>query len=297
TALVLLVLGPLGVAASGDPHETAAGGAATPATVALAAVCGTHLLLPGRYLLTADVGPCPGDGIVIDGPAINLDLGGHTVTGGATGLGGGLVLAPTAVGSRVANGMVERFGTGVEDHASASVVTGIRAFSNLGIGIFVDGARGVRVSGSWANENGRFGYYLQAADRTLLAHDQAEFNGIYGLWLQGSSHNVVRASGFTDNATATPDGGGIYLGCSNHGVDPSATCAGTGSDGNRVAGNTASENRGFGIAIDLGNRGNRVVANTARVNRGTDLVDANPGCGTNHWVHNSFGSRSQPCIQ
>lgn len=291
TALVALAVGPLSAYAAS---------ANTPGVMPLTGfLCGTHISLPGRYRLTSDVGPCPNDGLIIDAPGVNLNLGGHTISGSNTGAGGGIVLDASAVGSRVTNGTVMYFGTGIDDRASYSVAAATRSFFNLGIGVFVDGATGVRVLHTTVNENGRFGYYLQEAKRTLMVHDQAEFNGIYGLWIQHSSHNAVLDSGFTDNGRSGPttlSGGGIYLGCSNHGVDPEFDCGGA-SNGNFLKNNVASENYGFGIAIDRSNYGNHVVSNTTLHNLGTDLIDMNPVCGTNHWVTNTFSTRNQLCIQ
>ncbi len=41
---------------------------------------------------------------------------------------------------------------------------------------------------------------------------------------------------------------------------------------------------------------NRILANTAFANRRFDLADANPGCDSNTWAGNLFGTRNQVCI-
>src|SRR3712207_4871412 len=60
--------------------------------------------------LDSNVGPCPGDGIVIGADDITLDLGGHSVVG--TGSSVGIALRVRS-GVRVVNGTVTGFGDGV----------------------------------------------------------------------------------------------------------------------------------------------------------------------------------------
>ncbi len=84
------------------------------AAVATALECGDTLT--ADLTLEADLA-CEGDGLVVTGEQIELNLGGHTISGGA----GGVGITVRGRGVRVRGGRVEGFGTAVLlDHEDAS---------------------------------------------------------------------------------------------------------------------------------------------------------------------------------
>jgi len=117
-ALALLVL------------TTGLAGAAEAAVVA----CGTVLTRTTK--LTADVGPCPGKGIIIGVSNITLDLNGHTVAGNPRARGSGLdqggVVLRRVRGVTLTNGTVRGFDAGVViDGGGDNTVTKVKAVDNV----------------------------------------------------------------------------------------------------------------------------------------------------------------------
>ena len=85
------------------------------ATVSVAAAPGSGcgMVITQTTTLTADIGPCGRGGIVIAADDIDVDLGGHTISGkGKSGDGVG-ILFDGVTGSRVLNGTVRGFDAGV----------------------------------------------------------------------------------------------------------------------------------------------------------------------------------------
>src|SRR5262245_45236023 len=71
--------------------------AAAPALAAGGLSCGSTVTTSVK--LTANIGPCLGDGLVVTASNVTVDLGGHTITGGDRGPG----TTPEQVGVRVVN--------------------------------------------------------------------------------------------------------------------------------------------------------------------------------------------------
>jgi len=68
-------------------------------------------------------------------------------------------------------------------------------------------------------------------------------------------------------------------------------------EANRLLQSRAEENGTEGIRIGAGAKRTVVRASSARDNGAHDLSDATPGCGTNRWRSNDFGSSNDPCIE
>lgn len=82
-------------------------------SVAAAPGSGCGMVITQTMTLTADIGPCGRGGIVIAADDIDVDLGGHTISGkGKSGDGVG-ILFDGVTGSRVLNGTVRGFDAGV----------------------------------------------------------------------------------------------------------------------------------------------------------------------------------------
>jgi parallel beta-helix repeat protein len=109
-----------------------------------------------------------------------------------------------------------------------------------------------------------------------------------GIALFGSSNNTIRGN--------TAQSNGVYSGISLVGN----------SDNNLVDSNVVQGNAASGIRVNSTNnaiRSNTAVQNARRVNQGTinaggafDLHDTRPGSDANVWRANTYGTRSQPCI-
>jgi len=84
--------------------------------------------------LSDDIGPCPGDGLVIGADNVHLDLNGHTISGnyGRTGQHPGIRLTGRQ-GVKISNGTVAGFDAGVAlISGSNNIVTGLTVANNQG---------------------------------------------------------------------------------------------------------------------------------------------------------------------
>jgi hypothetical protein len=84
--------------------------------------------------LETDIGPCPGNGIVVAGDDITVDLGGHTILGRDVGYG----LRIQGSGVTVTNGTVENFTVGMSI-APNLTVQAVRVTQNSDLGFSVSG--------------------------------------------------------------------------------------------------------------------------------------------------------------
>jgi len=195
--------------------------------------------------LSADVGPCPGDGLVIGADNITLDLNGHRVSGKLNPSPGsptntanarGVTFRRTR-GSTVMNGEVTRFAVGVAiGGGSANHVTGLNVHDNLG----TDDGDGISVSGSSGNR----------IDKNRVVHN-GQWSGISLLnaGATGSTNNTVADNIVRDNNLPMFDGGG-----------------------------TPIDKRDIGIAVEgPGATYNSVLRNTV-TGSGTDGVQVFPAC-------------------
>ncbi len=115
-------------------------------------------------VLSGDVGPCPGNGIVAGADHIVLDLNGHRIFGAPqTGRGAGVYLL-ARTGVTVLNGTVSSFNGGVVvEGGSRNTVLGVVARDNFGgsgtdygDGILMESSSNNRIIGNRAIHNGPF---------------------------------------------------------------------------------------------------------------------------------------------
>jgi parallel beta-helix repeat protein len=265
-----------------------------------------------------DIGPCPGDGLVVRGSNITVDLNGHTVFGE-----GGLVVEHQAAGVRVVgqgnvtvtNGTIRDFYHGVRvTQGSGNRVTAIRALRNQGgNGVVLENSSDNVVANNVVIGNGRFAGISTfnsvslpagAARNTIRNNivNTNAFMGAHGISLEHGSGHLVTANQVVSSGR---DGISLFAGVSGatvtgnavqnngrHGINVQ-----NGSVGNLIGGNQVTRNVQMGILV--AGQGNRVVSNIARDNRGTDLRDTSPGdaCGTNTWSGNRFGTASPTCTR
>lgn len=128
-------------------------------------------------VLDRHLGPCPGDGLIVQGSRITIDLNGHTIFGTRVTHGSGPTAKQTAggqfagvrlvgtTGVSVANGTVKYFAAGVViEGGSGNKVTSLTAEDNygppetteLGDGIALFGSRDNMVNGNVVRRNGPF---------------------------------------------------------------------------------------------------------------------------------------------
>lgn len=172
---------------------------ATPADAALS--CGSTIV--ASMTLENDVGPCPGDGIVIGASNVTLDLGGHTVLGsglGSTGLGiqanglsGVVIKGPgTVQGFRVGISVTESQRLTVE---AVNVLRNglprpaIDFDPNDGIRIVMSTL--VTVRANTAVGNGDDGVSLISTVRSSVLRNRLVDNGHNGMRLDASDQNQI----------------------------------------------------------------------------------------------------------
>lgn len=201
-------------------------------------------------VLDANLGPCPGHGLVIGADNITLDLNGHTLMGTAAQGDGAGVLVENRTGVRVTNGFIRNFDAGVAlVGGSGHTVSRLRLFDNIGSslaqwghGIVLRGSQGNRVSANMLVNNGPF------AGIALLGGEQpSRDNSIVGNHVL---HHTALDPG--DPAFGTPDqlplNSGIVLGF--------------GQGSNRIEANVVANSLLHGIATGFIAGNNVIVGNT-----------------------------------
>ncbi len=218
------------------------------ASAAPAAAAATRTLRCGSVVtestkLANDVGPCPGDGLIIAASHITLDLNGHSVTGtfdpltpGRRPVDEGITLRQVR-DSTVKNGEVTHFSTGVKiDGGSENLVTRMNVHDNrgrpsAGDGITVLGSDRNRVHKNRVIHNG------PASGITLLAEET--------VGSAGSSYNEVSDNVVLDNniPEIEPDG------TPNWRRDIGIAIEGPGATHNRILRNRIENSGTHGIQI------------------------------------------------
>lgn len=213
-----------------------------------AVVCGQTITQ--STTLTADVGPCPNNGIIVGADNITLDLGGFRVFGtGLTGDGAG-VLVKDRRGVTVTRGTVSNFDGGVVILAGGgNTVSRVTAIDNIGAST---GHQGIA--------------------RTLYAD---------GILVQGSSDNKVLNNRAVNNGWSS--GIGLIPGDGDHPAIPPALTNNNLVEGNTVFNNVACragpfcDNDGIRVEPRAGSGcltgpvicpgpGNRIIGNTVYAN-------------------------------
>jgi parallel beta-helix repeat protein len=224
-----------------------------------AAPVGCGQVITASTTLSADVGPCAKNGIVVGADNIILNLAGHHVFGTPNPGDGAGVLVQGHHGVTVSNGLVTDFDGGVViANGYGNVVKAITASNNIGSsgtpgvpdtgmgdGILIEGSSNNTVIGNTTVGNG-------------------PFSGIGLISLSDSDHffttaptmgNTVKGNLVTDNvACRNPL---QHPGCDNDGIrlEPSV------GPGNTVIGNTVARNGLDGISLFVDTDHNTVQAN------------------------------------
>jgi parallel beta-helix repeat protein len=267
--------------------------------------CGQVLSAPGKYHLTADLGPCTGDGVVINASGVHLTLAGFTITGTSSTAGcsfgnvqaGVLVQTPGGPSGPglsfvdVNGGTVTGFFAGILLGASFSRVSAMTVADSCLWGIAALGTHNL-IDTNVVTRNRDVGVHLFSSNNVTVRSNDISGNGGCGLFINGSNGSTIR-----DNIVRNNRREGICsYGNANviEGNDASGNFEGilVSGMGTVVRDNTAHRNGNGGIVIGAGSSGNRVMGNTAWSNGQADLSDGNAGCDTNSWRRNVFETDS-----
>ncbi|MDQ6949903.1 MAG: right-handed parallel beta-helix repeat-containing protein [Actinomycetota bacterium] len=218
------------------------------ATSAQAATVACGQVITQTTKLTADVGPCPGNGLILGADGITLDLGGHRVFGTAgpkTGTAAGIRLR-NRTGVTIRNGSVTNFDAGVVvNRGSRNVITRLNVLNNLG----------PRMQSSDLGD----GIVLMSSADNIIASNVVRNNGFFdgiGVLSSGADRNIVRGNLVENNRglpqPASPPAGG-YQGSGigitvDNLVDPNVGGRGDSIHDNIVSGNIVRQNDSNGIS-------------------------------------------------
>ena len=191
--------------------------------------------------LDSDIGPCPGDGLVVSGSNITLDLNQRRIfAANGPGDNAGIRLLNVS-GVTVMNGTVEGFDAGILIlNGSGNMVRGMTVRNNindmiptpqgtpnpcdLGDGIAIHNADNNSIDGNLVVNNGPFGGI------TLI---------------EDSDGNQIRGNTVQDHKVLGAPGGG----CGNNNQDEGIRIEGPGANNNRVLGNNVSRSNLAGIGV------------------------------------------------
>jgi len=168
----------------------------TQVSAAQASVVRCGQVIRRNTTLTADVGPCPGMGIIIGADNVRLDLGGHSVRGSADGSDDriGIVL-PGRHGVTVIHGTVQGFAAGVAvNGGSGNTLTHLVVRDNIGPALRdADFGDGIVIDGSAAN----------SVTASTIGPNNGPFDGI-AIIDAGADSNRIEENVIQGNSVAAP---------------------------------------------------------------------------------------------
>jgi len=131
---------------------------ARPAAATVAISCGDTIMQSTG--LTADIGPCPQDGLIIGADNITLDCNGHTVSGFGTGFGTGIEVPDGISGVTIKNCQVTEFGGNGFNIFSPSNKLLDNTVTNNGVGFNIVGVNNNELQGNIVTNNNGAGFLL-----------------------------------------------------------------------------------------------------------------------------------------
>jgi len=236
--------------------------------------------------LENDLGPCPGDGLVVGADGIRIDLGGHVIRGSGGGA-GPVLYAET------------KDGVAVDEHNDVSVSNG--AITNFDVGVNVYEATRLHITKVEAHHD-RVGVLLLETSHSSITRNNLHHDG-YAIYLyEDADSNVITDSAMTDSTF------GVYLDKSSdntiwrnevrgnfiYGVEVAIA-----SDRNSIRFNTIANSVSEGLLISA-SQGNRFTDNVVRDTafNGPVTIGASPGTvvARNAIVNSSPGDRTSPGV-
>jgi len=220
------------------------------------ASCGTTISAPGAYYLAQDLSCGSGDGVDITASQVVLNLNGKQLTESAQAVG---ILVEPGVGHVVIQGPGTVRPTG--EGASGIVLTGVQLSTVRGVTLDCGGAIFSVGVGIFTNGG--------APSQGNTLSNNTVSNCDTGFSVGGAGHQTVTGNSASHGET------GIFV---------------EQGDGDVLQANTVSQNS-YGIQVfALSVSHAKIQGNTAKGNSTFDLNDLNPGCGSDIWRGNSFGT-------
>ena len=231
--------------------------------------CGT--VITQNTVLDSDVGPCPGDGLIVRGSNIVLDLNGKRIfAANGAGDNAGIRLAGVT-GVIVRNGTVQGFDAGILIvGGGGNVVQRVTARDNIndGLGPPCDLGDGIAILNS---DNNR-------VEGSNIVHN-GPFGGVS--LIEDSDGNHIRGNQVLDNNVV----GRPRSGCGNLNQDEGIRIEGPGANNNRVEGNNVQRSLLAGVGLhghvcnpgpneelEQPNTDNVVIGNTIAFTAGTPIA-------------------------
>lgn len=239
--------------------------------------------------LTADL-VCEGGGLIIGADDITLDGNGHSIWGPGpnvpqpSGAINGVFLGVGISAVTVKNLQVRDFPTGIRLYRSSLNTIVNNDLSNNHIGIRVEsvGANGNTISGNIFSGSQPYSILITTdADDNDISGNTVR-NSAGGIALQRNSGNVLSGNRLSDcweGISLWESQGAIISGnrvLNQLGTGP-AFALRSGSTGNVLQGNHATENQGEGFSADSTSINNTFVKNSSKDNWGFGFVDSSAG--------------------
>ena len=228
---------------------------------------------PGTYRVTQNLS-CAGTAITILTDKVDLDLGGHIISGDGSAEG---VFVLRGANVSIHHGRVQNFETGIHlafthDNKLNNLIVSQNALK----GIYGEGAIGTTVTDNTASTNGDLGITFNSrAHGNTLSHNTANRNGTVGITLSdGCFANSVTTNTASQNGVV-----GIWLqrDAVTNTVSANTACDNndcgiklSGASGNTLSRNTTDRNFA-GIDLEGDSHGNKVVGNSGTANRGEGI--------------------------
>ena len=261
-------------AASSGPVAAPAATAGTPSPTP---VCGA--MITASITLTANIGPCPGSGLVIGADNITVNLGGHSITGTGTGDGtraGVMIFGHQGV--TVTNGSISNFDAGVAVNLGANnTISKLNIHDNVGPGTTVALSDGIAIFHSFGT---------QVLNNTLTHDGTHSGIGVYGLDSNATviKNNVVKATAGTRSS-------GILVTAL---LEPNDDRRGLPIEGNTIFGNTVSGNQAAGI-VSVTNI-NALIQSNQVANNGVGAGSTRDGIQLNYDVAGGASPRTADSV-
>jgi len=202
--------------------------------------CGS--VITSNTTLDSDVGPCPGDGLVVTASNITLNLNQKRVfAANGAGDNAGIRLVNTT-GVRVINGAVDGFDAGIFIiNGSANIVQGVLLRENINDGIVPPPTTPPTPNPCDLGD----GIAIQNSSNNRIEGNRLFHNGPFGgiSVIENSDGNLIKGNS-VENHTVT----GVR-GCGNNDQDEGIRLEGPGANNNRVEGNAVSQSNLAGIGI------------------------------------------------
>ncbi len=234
----------------------------SPPVFAASASVGCGSVITTNTTLKANIGPCPGNGIIIAASGVTLNCFGHTISGTGTissSFPTGISFAEVT-GVTVKNCIVTGFMEGfMFVGSSGNTITGNTAVKNLDNGFLVYSDSGDTFTSNSASGN-NVGFLLYSTSGSTLSSNTASGNGVgFALAYSASSNTLI------GNTAMSNFGPGFYI---------------LSSGSNILKGNTANKNADSGFYVDSSSNANTLSLNTANSNAKYGYYDLSTGSGT-----------------